>query len=130
MSRARSASTGRSYGRARVLKAWGVLRSRFYQRRRCQATPRLPASRGPKTRYTDEQLTGEIRRTIQAAPFHGEGYFKVWARLRLAGVGKWWRRVPRLMREHQLLAPRRQPQPVELKRYSATIVAERPDSGA
>jgi hypothetical protein len=34
MSRARSASTGRSYGRARVLKAWGLPRSTFYERRR------------------------------------------------------------------------------------------------
>jgi len=30
MSRARSASTGRSYGRARVLEAWGLPRSTFY----------------------------------------------------------------------------------------------------
>jgi len=64
MSRARSASTGRCFGRARVLRALDLPRSTFYQRRRCQASPRLPAKRGPKTRYTDEQLTGEIRHMI------------------------------------------------------------------
>ena len=127
MSRTRSASTGRCYGRARVLKAWGLPWSTFYQRRRCEASPRPPARRGPKTRYTDEQLIGEIRRTIQASPFHGEGHRKVWARLRLAGVRTSLRRVLRLMRQHELLAPQRQPQPVELKRHEGTIVAGRPN---
>jgi len=110
-----------------VLKAWGLPRSTFYQRRRCEASPRPPARRGPKTRYTDEQLTGEIRRTIQASPFHGEGHRKVWARLRLAGVRTSLRRVLRLMRQHELLAPQRQPQPVEPKRHEGTIVAGRPN---
>lgn len=127
MSRARSASTGRCYGRARVLKVWGLPRSTFYQRRRLHASPRQPARRGPKTRYTDEQLTEQIRRTIQASPFHGEGHRKVWARLRLAGVRTSLRRVLQLMRQHELLAPQRQPQPVEPKRHEGTILAERPN---
>ncbi|MDW8356084.1 MAG: IS3 family transposase [Bryobacterales bacterium] len=127
MSRARSASTGRCSGRARVLKAWSLPRSTFYQRRRGEASLRPPARRGPKTRYTDEQLTGQIRRTIQASPFHGEGHRKVWARLRLAGVRTSLRRVLRLMRQHELLAPQRQPQLVEPKRHEGTIVAERPN---
>jgi transposase InsO family protein len=127
MSRTRSISTGRCYGRARVLKAWSLPRSTFYQRRRREASLRPPARRGPKTRYSDEQLVGEIRRTIQTSPFHGEGHRKVWARLRLAGVRTSLRRVLRLMRQHQLLAPQRQPQPVEPKRHEGTIVADRPN---
>jgi transposase InsO family protein len=127
MSRARSASTRALLRAARVLRAWGVPRSTFYQRRRDQASPRLPARRGPKTHYTDEQLAGEIRRTIAESPFHGEGHRKVWARLRLAGVRTSLRRVLRLMREHQLLAPQRQPQPVEPKRHEGTILAGRPN---
>jgi transposase InsO family protein len=110
-----------------VLKAWGLPRSTFYQRRRLHASPRPRARRGPKTRYTDEQLTGEIRRTIQASPFHGEGHRKVWARLRLAGLRTSLRRVLRLMRQHELLAPQRQPQPVEPKRHEGTILAGRPN---
>jgi hypothetical protein len=105
MSCARSASAGRIYGRARVLKAWGLPRSTFYHQRRRQASPRLPARRGPKTRYTYEQLVGEIRRRILESPFTGEGHRKVWARLRMAGVRTSKQRVLRLMREHQLLAP-------------------------
>ena len=88
MSRARSASTGRTYGLARVLKAWGLPRSTFYERRRRPLCPRPPARRGPKTRYSDDDLLVEIRRTIQESPFHGEGHRKVWARRRrYSGAG-------------------------------------------
>ena len=110
-----------------MLKAWGLPRSTFYQRRRLHASPGQPVRRGPKTHCNDEQLAGEIRRTIQTSPFHGEGHRKVWARLRLAGVCTSLRRVLRLMRQHQLLAHQRQPQPVEPKRHEGTIVAERPN---
>ena len=106
-----------------MLKAWGLPRSTFYQRRRHEVSPRPPARRGPKTRYTDDQLTGEIRRTIHESPFHGEGHRKIWARLHLAGVRTSLWRVLRLMRQHQLVAP----QPVERKRHEGTIVAERPN---
>jgi hypothetical protein len=84
----------------------------FYQRCRQQTCLWLPVRRGPKTNYTDEQLAAEIRRTIQKTPLHGEGHCKVRARLRLT-------------REHELLAPQRQPQPVEPKRHGGTILAER-----
>jgi len=127
MSRARSASTGRSYGRARLLKAWGLPRSTFHKQRRRPLCLRPPARRGPKTRYSDEDLLAEIRRTIQESPFHSEGHRKVWARLRVREVRTSMRRVLRLMRENDLLAPQRQPQPVEPKRHDGTIPAERPN---
>jgi len=98
-----------------VLKAWGLPRSTFYDQRRRQIALRLPAKRGPRTRYSDEPLVGQIRRTISESPFHGEGHRKVWARLRHCGVRTSLRRVLRLMRQHQLLAPQRQPQPAEPK---------------
>jgi len=110
-----------------VLKAWGLPRSTFYERRRRLLCLRPPARRGPKTCYSDEELLAEIRRTIQQSPFHGEGYRKVWARLRVREVRTSMRRVLRLMRENDLLAPQRQPQPVEPKRHDGTILAERPN---
>jgi hypothetical protein len=110
-----------------VLKAWGLPRSTFYERRRRPLCLRPPARRGPKTRYSDEDLLAEIRRTIQESPFHGEGHRKVWARLRVREVRTSMRRVLRLMRENDLLAPQRQPQPVEPKRHDGTILAERPN---
>ena len=69
----------------------------------------------------------EIRRTIQESPFHGEGHRKVWARLRVREVRTSMRRVLRLMRENDLLAPQRQARPVEPKRHDGTILAERPN---
>ncbi len=127
MSRARSSSTRRCSGRPQMLKAWGLLRSTFYARRRRQASPRLPAKRGPKSRHANGRLAGEIRRTLQAPPVYGSRYRRAWARLRRAGVRTSLRRVLRLMRQHQLLAPERQPQPVEPKRHEGAIVAERPN---
>lgn len=76
MSRARSACTGRFYGRARIVTAWGLPRSTLYHERRRQVSP-PPGRRGPKTRCTDEQLVGEIRRTIHESPFSGGGHRKV-----------------------------------------------------
>jgi transposase InsO family protein len=104
-----------------------VPRSTFYQRRRSAASPRAAAKRGPRTRYTDQELTGKIAQSIAGSPFHGEGHRKVWARLRLAGVRTSKRRVLRLMREHGLLAPARQLQPVEPKRHDGTILTEQPN---
>ena len=92
---ARSASAGRPNGRARVLKAWGLPRSTFYERRRRPLFLPPPARRGPKTRNSDEELLAEIRRTIQESPFPGEGHRKVWARLRAREVRTSMRRVLR-----------------------------------
>lgn len=50
-------------------------------------------------------LLAAIRVVLADTPFHGEGHRKVWARLRLRGVRSSRRRVLRLMRESDLLAP-------------------------
>jgi hypothetical protein len=55
----------------------------------------------------DEALTTEIRAVLAASPFHGEGHRKVWARWRFAGSRTSLRRVLRLMRQNDLLAPGR-----------------------
>ena len=126
MSRAWSASTGRSYGRARVLKAWGLPRSTFYERRRPPLCLRPPARRGRKPPYSDEDLQAQIRRTIQESPFHEEGHRKAWARLRVGEVRRSMRSVPRLERENALLALHRQPKCVGPKYHDSTILAQRP----
>jgi putative transposase len=110
-----------------VLKAWGLPRSTFYQRRRRPLLLRPPARRRPKTCYSDEELLAEIRCTIQESPFYGEGHRKMWARLRVREARTSMRWVLRLMRENDLLAPQRQPRPVEPKRHEGTILAERPN---
>src|SRR4051794_11505066 len=62
---------------------------------------------GPVGAMPDPALLEAIRAVLGASPFHGEGHRKVWARLRVAGVRTSNRRVLRLMREHDLLAPSR-----------------------
>lgn len=69
--------------------------------------PIIRAKRGPKTAVSDAEIVEGIRAVLAATPFHGEGYRKVRARLAHRGVAVGGKRVLRLMRAHQLLAPRR-----------------------
>lgn len=127
MSQAQSPSTGRNYGRARVLAAWGQPRSTFYTRRQRARHPTPLQRRGPKTTHTDAELLEQIRAILAASPFHGEGHRKIWARLRLQGVRTSKPRVLRLMRENELLAPQRQLAPVEEKLHAGSIVTSQPN---
>jgi transposase InsO family protein len=127
MSQTQSPSTGRKYGRARVLAAWGLSRSTFYARQQRARHPAIPQRRGPKTPHTDAELLERIRAILAASPFHGEGHRKIWARLRLQDVRTSKRRVLRVMRENQLLAPQRRLAAVAAKSHAGTIVTEEPD---
>ena len=64
---------------------------------------------------------------LAESPFHGEGYRKVWARLRHQGIRTSAERVRRLMREHPLQAPRRGGHAHGPKAHDGTINTERPD---
>ena len=64
---------------------------------------------------------------LEDSPFHGEGYRKVWARLRFAGIRTSKERVRRLMREAGLQAPHRVGKPRGPKAHNGTIRTERPD---
>jgi putative transposase len=126
MSRAVSPATNRPYGILRVARAWGLSRATVYRHRR----PDEPCPRrrpGPVGPMPDGALVDEIRRLLADSPFHGEGYRKVWARLRFKGVRTSKRRVLRLMREHGLLAPGRIGRPHGPKAHDGTIRTERVD---
>ena len=69
----------------------------------------------------------EIRRLLDAPVFAGEGYRKIWARLRHQGVRTSKDRVLRLLRAHQLLSPARQPEPARGNPHEGKIVTEAPD---
>jgi hypothetical protein len=75
----------------------------------------------------DEALVAAIRKLLAASPFHGEGHRKVWARLRFAGIRTSKRRVLRLMRAHDLLAPNRVGRPHGPKAHDGTIRTARVD---
>jgi putative transposase len=56
---------------------------------------------------SDREIVTAIRAVLAATPFHGEGYRKIRARLAHRGFAIGGKRVLRLLRQHQLLAPRR-----------------------
>ena len=122
MSQALSPAMGRRYGLARVARVWRVSRATVHRHRAPDgaAAPPRPARRGPVGACSDAELVGHIRRRILASRLHGEGYRKIWARLRHAGVRTSARRVRRLMGEHGLLAPHRVGRP-ERRAHDGTI---------
>jgi transposase InsO family protein len=73
---------------------------------------------------SDAELADHIRREIEASNFHGEGYRKIWARLRVSGVRASPRRVRRVMGEQGLLAPHRAVQ-TRTKIHDGTIITDR-----
>jgi transposase InsO family protein len=77
---------------------------------------------------SDPALTATIKAVLSASPFHGEGHRKVWARLRYAGIRTSLRRVLRLMREHDLLAPGRVGSPRGPRSHDGTIVPDTIDT--
>jgi putative transposase len=126
MSRHVSPSTNRAYGVLQVTRVWRTSRATLYRQRRCdESRPRhRPGPVGP---LPDEALVEAIRALLAASPFHGEGYRKIWARLRFAGIRTSKRRVLRLMRAHDLLAPGRVGRPHGPKAHDGTIRTERVD---
>ena len=77
---------------------------------------------------SDDALTTAIRSVLAASPFHGEGHRKVWARLRHAGTRTSLRRVLRLMRQNNLLAPARVGSPRGPRSHDGTIIPETVDA--
>ena len=127
MSRHVSPSTNRSYGVLQVTRVWGTSRATVYRHRRCDL-PRPRRRPGPVGPLPDEALVEAIRELLAAGQFHGEGYRKVWARLRFAGVRTAKRRVLRLMRQHDLLAPGRVGRPHGPRAHDGTIRTTRVDA--
>ena len=126
MSQTVSPSTGRRYGRQRACQALGVPRSTLYAVRARQERTAPWRKRGPRTGWTDAELTARIRDVLTRSPFVGEGYRKVWARLRGAGIRTSKARVLRLLREAGLLAPTRVGRPHGPKAHDGTIIPDRP----
>ena len=124
MKGAHSISTRRAYGVQRVCRVWHRARSSVYARR--QATT-SPCRRGPVGAAPDDVLVGHLGRMLEASPFHGEGYRKAWAKLRVEGIRTSQERVRRLMREHDLQAPHRVGHAHGPKAHDGTITTEAPD---
>ena len=122
----RSISARRAYGVQRVCRVWGRARSSVYVRRHATRS-RASRRRGPVGAATDEVLVGHIRRVLEASPFHGEGYRKAWAKLRVERIRTSQERVRRLMREHGLQAPYRAGHAHGPKAHDGTITTAAPN---
>ena len=122
MSGTTSPGTGRAYGLARVTRVWQLSRATVYRHRTTAGAepPPPPARRGPLGACSDAELLEHIHAQILGSRLHGEGYRKIWARLRHAGIRTAARRVRRLMRQHGLLAPHRVGRP-ERRAHDGTI---------
>lgn len=129
MSGLTSPGTGRTYGTSRTCRAFGVGRSSYYlwSKRKDPGHPLCPRKeRGPKTTLTDDELLTPVRADPAASPFSGEGHRKGWARLRvLKNVRVSRKRLLRVMREANLLSPRRCP-PAQAALHEGTIITEEP----
>src|SRR3954464_10086119 len=121
--------TGRRYGLARVTRVWHLSRATVYRRRTTAsaAAPPRPARHGPVGAYSDAELLEHIRAQILGSRLHGEGYRKIWARLRHGGIRTSARRVRRLMGQHGLLAPHRLCRP-EQRAHDGTITTTAVDA--
>ena len=127
MSRVTSPVSGESYGLATVCRVWRLARSGVY-RHLAPAPAAPPQRRGPAGATSEAALTVAIRDILAASPFHGEGHRKVWARLRHAGTRTSLRRVLRLMRENDLLAPNRVRSARGPRAHDGTIIPETVDT--
>jgi transposase InsO family protein len=124
MSQTVSPSTSRCYGLARVSRAWSVSRAGVYRFLKGTTSPAIARRPGPTAPCPDADLADHIRREIEASDFHGEGYRKIWARLRVGGVRSSPRRVRRVMGENGLLAPHRVGRNQE-KAHDGTVVTDK-----
>ncbi len=129
MSDQASISSRKQYGLARVCRVWEVARSSVYawrerSQRRASQSRRRPGPQGP---CSDGKLVAHVRKALKESPFHGEGYRKVWARLRFKGIRTSKERVRRLMREHGLQAPHRVGRRRGPAAHDGTITTERPN---
>jgi hypothetical protein len=123
MSRVVSVSTGKPYTLSRVCRVWERARSTTY-RRLGQPEQQLKQRPGPKGPCSDSELVRHIREVITESSFHGEGYRKVWARLRMKHVHSSRRRVLRLMRENHLQATQRPSSHPGPKNHDGTIIPD------
>lgn len=124
-----SISERRAYGISRVCRIWGVSRASYYRHIAPVPSPANSSRRrGPVGAMKDEALVKEIQKLIKASPFYGEGYRKLWARLRYKGIFTSKERVRRLMRDYNLSAWLGQGTPRGSKAHDGTIIPETIDT--
>lgn len=126
MSRASSISTMQSYTMTRVCRVWGMARSTVYhQLSQADSSQQKEKQRpGPQGSCTDSELKDHIQSVIEESSFYGEGYRKIWAKLRFKGIRTSPRRALRVMRENGLLVHQRTSMHPGPKAHDGTIIPD------
>jgi putative transposase len=119
-----SAHSGKPYPVRLVLKVAGLSSAAWYTASRATGEKLL---RGPKPAISDEILLEAIREDLRTSRFHSEGHKKVRARLRRTGLRVGRKRLLRLMRAHNLLAPVRPKSNGSSRTHDGTIITEHPN---
>lgn len=83
MSRSTSPSANKPYGITRVCRVWRFPRATAFRHQSAITAPAdARAKRDPRGVLSDQQILDAIRIVLEQPEFLGEGYRKVWARLR------------------------------------------------
>ena len=122
-----AASLALPVGLAPVCNELGISRSTLYAQKAALGRPGPSAKRGPKPLVADGELLPAIRSVLTDPPFLGEGYRKVHARLRHAGIRADRERIRNLMRQHGLQAPGRPRRELGPRVHDGTITTSMPD---
>ena len=123
MSATISPATGKRYGLRMVCRVWEVPRATLYARRKERSEP---LRRGPKPLIPDDQVLVMVKEELAASPFKEEGHRKVYYRFKHERKVKVSiKRVLRIMRENNLLSPRRVAQG-DPKAHDGTIGTDKP----
>ena len=121
-----TSTTGKRFPIATICKVWNVPRSSVYAAKKDRADGSEVRRRGPPPALPDDELTAAIRSVVTTTDFHGEGYRKVWARLRQRGIFTAKDRVRKLMRQAGLSAPHFNG-PARRKVHDGRITTDLPD---
>lgn len=117
--------TGKKYPMRLILKVVGCSSGNWYQ---SKTDANEKSKRGRKSGLSDEDLLIEIKTVMNESPFKGEGYKKIWHRLRRKGIKADKGRVNRIMRENGLLSPyRHDPATVRKRTHNGRIVTVAPN---
>ena len=130
MTELRSPATGKYYRLSQICRVWRLSRSRYYSQKKRALEPSAsesPRRRGPRGAGSDAELISSLRELISQSNFFGEGYRKLWARLRFKGIRTSKERVRRLMKVAGFQAPRPALRERGDRAHRGTICTARPD---
>ena len=129
MGRAASPSAGRRYGLARVCRVLEIPRSTVYAARARRLAPVPPRKRGPKTAWTDAELTEQIRGVLAALAVRRRGLPQgLGAAAPGRGPGRQAARAPADARGRTCWPRPGRGQPHGPAAHDGTIIPDRPDA--